>query len=67
MSSDPCDGCGTQVRIRGGIADLWTFADSDGGGMVLTFDSDGSEHFLCYDCMERLPDDPNAGDVDALE
>jgi hypothetical protein len=27
---------------------------------------DGSEHFLCYDCIERLPDEPGRGDVDAL-
>ena len=67
MSRDPCDGCGSSVKIRGGIADLWTFADDDGGGLTLTFDADGSEHFLCFDCVDRLPDDPTQSDVDALD
>ncbi|WP_435359921.1 DUF7561 family protein [Haloarchaeobius sp. DFWS5] len=68
MSKDPCDGCGTPVRISGGISDLWTFSsDTEGaGGMTLEFDSDGSEHFLCFDCIDRLPDDPTAADVAAL-
>ncbi|WP_435334505.1 DUF7561 family protein [Haloarchaeobius sp. TZWWS8] len=68
MSSDPCDGCGKPVRIRGGISDLWTFGSDveDGGGMTLEFDSDDSSHFLCFDCIERLPDEPTAADVAAL-
>jgi hypothetical protein len=30
---------------------------------------DGSEHFLCYDCIDRLPDDHEvvAEDVAALD
>ncbi|WP_435365391.1 DUF7561 family protein [Haloarchaeobius sp. DYHT-AS-18] len=67
MSRDPCDGCGKPVPISGGIANLWSFSGDEAGGMTLEFDSDGSEHFLCFDCIERLPDDPTAADVAALE
>ncbi|MFD1646761.1 DUF7561 family protein [Haloarchaeobius litoreus] len=69
MSTDPCDGCGSPVKIRGGIGDFWSFfgGSNDAEGMLLTFDSDGSEHLLCYDCIEKLPDEPTAADVAALE
>ncbi|WP_256295905.1 DUF7561 family protein [Haloarchaeobius salinus] len=68
MSTDPCDGCGSPVKIRGGIGDFWSFGrgGSDNEGMLLTFDSDGSEHLLCYDCIEKLPDEPTAADVESL-
>ena len=66
MSRDPCDACGTYVDIAGGIADLWTFADDEAGGMTLEFAADGTDHFLCFDCIERLPDDPSAEDVAAI-
>lgn len=66
MASDTCDGCGEQVTIAGGIANLWTLEKDTTGGMTLEFDSDGTEHFLCFDCMERLPDNPTAEDVVAL-
>lgn len=47
--------------------DLWNFPTSSSGGMTLEL-VDGSEHFLCFDCMERLPGDrePTAEDVAAL-
>ncbi|MFC7082070.1 DUF7561 family protein [Halorussus caseinilyticus] len=66
MAKDTCDGCGEQVTIAGGIANLWTLESDSTGGMTLEFDSDGTEHFLCFECMERLPDDPSATDVEAL-
>jgi len=66
MSTDPCDGCGRPVKIAGGIANLWTFDGDETGGVTLEFDADGTEHFLCYDCIEDLPDDPTAADVAAL-
>jgi hypothetical protein len=66
MATDPCDGCGERVKIAGGIANLWTLENDSTGGMTLEFDADGSEHFLCFDCMERLPDDPSDADVAAL-
>ena len=66
MASDICEGCGEQVTIAGGIANLWTLEADSTGGMTLEFDSDGSEHFLCFDCIDGLPDDPRAEDVAAL-
>ncbi len=65
MASERCDGCGKNVRIAGGIADLWSFSGQPSGGMTLEFEDD-TEHFLCYDCIERLPDYPDASDVEAL-
>jgi hypothetical protein len=64
MARQPCDGCGKQVKIAGGIANLWTLEADETGGIQLEL-ADGSDHFLCYDCMERLPDDrePTAADV----
>ncbi|MDL5362790.1 hypothetical protein [Halalkalicoccus sp. NIPERK01] len=65
MASEPCDGCGEDVHIAGGIADMWSFSQEPTGGMTLEFE-DGTEHFLCYECIERLPDHPDASDVAAL-
>lgn len=68
MTRQPCDGCGRSVKIAGGIANLWTFSGDRTGGFTLEL-ADGSEHFLCYDCIETLPDDrePTADDVAGLE
>lgn len=65
MATASCDGCGRQVRIAGGIADIWTFEPGPTGGLTLELD-DGSEHFLCLDCLEALPEDATAEDVDPL-
>ena len=65
MSRQPCDGCGKSVTIAGGIANLWTLEKEPTGGMTLEFD-DGAEYFLCFDCIDRLPDTPTAADVAAL-
>jgi len=64
MARQPCDGCGLQVTIAGGIANLWTLEKETTGGIELEL-ADGSDHFLCFDCIERLPDDREvtAGDV----
>ncbi len=62
MATDPCDGCGEDVSIGGGIADIWSSDPKGTGGMTLEFD-DGSEYFLCFSCIESLPDDPVADDV----
>jgi hypothetical protein len=53
------------VRIAGGIANLWSFDGDRTEGLTLELE-DGSEHFLCYDCIERLPEDPSGRDVAAL-
>lgn len=65
MATEPCDGCGRSVRIAGGIANLWSFGGDSTEGLTLEF-ADDSEHFLCYDCIDDLPDNPRAGDVAAL-
>ncbi len=65
MASDRCDACDERVHIAGGIADIWSFSHEPTGGMTLEFE-DGTEHFLCHACIERLPDHPSAADVDAL-
>jgi hypothetical protein len=53
------------VRIAGGIANLWSFDGDRTEGLTLEL-ADGTEHFLCYDCIERLPEDPTERDVAAL-
>jgi hypothetical protein len=67
MASQRCDGCGSKVRIAGGIGDFWTFATESSGGIDLEL-ADGTDHFLCFDCIDRLPDDRDvvAADVAAL-
>jgi hypothetical protein len=67
MAREPCDGCGRALKIAGGIANLWSFGGDRTEGLTLEL-ADGSEHFLCYDCIERLPDErePTAEDVAAL-
>ncbi|WP_049924119.1 DUF7561 family protein [Halopiger djelfimassiliensis] len=69
MAQDSCDGCGRTVSVAGGVANIWTFGEadgSDGTAMTLEFE-DGTEHLLCYPCIEALPDEPTAEDVTRLE
>ncbi|MCD2203123.1 DUF7561 family protein [Halobacterium sp. KA-6] len=63
--SERCEGCGDSVRVAGGIGDIWTMDPTGTGGMTLEF-TDDSEFFLCFDCIDTLPDEPGAGDVAAL-
>jgi hypothetical protein len=63
--SEACDACGDDVRLAGGIANIWSSEPIRTGGMTLEF-GDDTEHFLCFDCIEALPDDPEAADVAAL-
>lgn len=53
------------MRIAGGIGDMWN-APGPSGGVTVTFE-DGSERFLCFACVEVLPDDPDVSDVDDLD
>jgi hypothetical protein len=64
---DPCDACGEEVSVAGGIANIWTRESVETGGLALEL-ADGSEHFLCFACIEELPDDrePTAEDVTTL-
>lgn len=65
MATMPCDGCTRRVSVAGGIANLWSFEKDTTDGLTLEFE-DGSEHFLCFECMDDLPDEPTAADVAAL-
>jgi hypothetical protein len=67
MSSQRCDGCNERIRIAGGISDFWSKAGGSSGGIDLEL-ADGSEHFLCFDCVDRLPEDEDvtAADVESL-
>lgn len=65
MTTESCDGCGREVRIAGGIGDLWTIEPGPSGGLTLELDDD-SEHFLCFTCLESLPEDATGEDVHAL-
>lgn len=56
MTRQKCDGCGNEVPIAGGIANIWTLETQRTGGINFEL-ADGTEHFLCFDCIERLPDD----------
>ena len=66
MATEPCDGCGRAVSIAGGIANLWSFESDSTGGLTLEL-ADESEFFLCFACIERLPENPRAEDIAALE
>ena len=68
MGGNRCDGCGREVPVAGGIANFWTLEHTETGGLTLEL-ADGSEHFLCFACIDRLPDDEavTAEDVAALE
>lgn len=65
MASEPCDACGDDVPIGGGIGAMWSSNPRGTGGLTLEF-SDGTEHFLCFDCIAELPDDPAAADVERV-
>jgi hypothetical protein len=65
---DECDACGREVPVAGGIANFWTLEKTETGGLLLEL-ADGSDHFLCFECIEDLPDDrePTAEDVAELK
>ncbi len=66
MARQPCDGCGTPVSIAGGIANLWTLERETTGGIELEL-ADGTEHFLCFECLDRLPDDREVTAADVAD
>lgn len=69
MTRSTCDGCGRAISVAGGVTNLWTFGDRDGSdGTAMTLElADGTTHTLCFACLEALPEDPSAADVEALE
>lgn len=64
--SQRCDGCGAEISVAGGIANFWTMDATRTSGMTLEL-QDGSEHLLCFDCIEALPETATAADVAALD
>ena len=66
MAKRACDGCGRRVRLGGGIGDLWSFERGSTDGLLLEL-ADGTEHFLCYDCIDRLPDDEEITEGDVAQ
>ena len=65
MASEPCESCGDDVPIGGGIAAIWSMEPQGTGGMTLELE-DGTEHFLCFECISQLPDEPTVDDVAAV-
>ena len=68
MPAKSCDGCGRRISIAGGIANVWSFDErraTEGTAMTFEFEDD-STHQLCFACIERLPDEPTAADVEAI-
>ena len=63
MASEPCDACEEDVPIGGGISGMWSSDPEGTGGMTLEFPDD-REFFLCFDCIDELPEEPDAADVD---
>lgn len=65
MSKRTCDGCGRRVRIGGNRGNLWQFDTASPEGITLEL-TDGTEHFLCFACVDALPEEPTAAAVDSL-
>ncbi len=65
MATKECAGCGRSVRIAGGAGTLWSFEDGGPEGMTLEL-TDGTEAFLCFACIEALPENPATADIAEL-
>ena len=68
MPPQSCDGCGQQVTVAGGIANVWSFDErraTEGTAITLEY-PDGSTYRLCFSCLERLPEEPTTEDVERL-
>lgn len=65
MGSETCDGCGRTINVSGGMSNLWTLERSQTTGMVLELD-DETTYLLCFDCLEELPAEPTAADIEGL-
>jgi len=66
VTTESCEACDRDVRIAGGVANLWTFESDRSGGMTLELE-DGSEWFLCFECIEALPESATSADVTSLD
>jgi hypothetical protein len=65
MGRDFCDGCNARITIAGGISNIWTTDSVHTQGITIELD-DGSDHLLCYECIEQLPDNPSRSDIAEL-
>lgn len=67
MSREPCDGCGRNVSFGSASTNLWVFDQQSTDALVVEL-ADGTEHLLCHDCIDALPEDREvtAADVEAL-
>lgn len=65
MSKQTCDGCTQRVHIGGNRGNFWRFDTAGPEGITLEL-ADETEHFLCFRCVEDLPEEPTAADVGAL-
>lgn len=66
MATETCESCGRSVPVGGGVANLWTLERDETGGVTVEL-ADDTEHFLCFACTRRLPDDPTTADVEAID
>ena len=65
MAYEVCEGCGESIPIGGGISAIWSFAPDPTGGMTLEFPG-GVEVFLCFPCIDQLPEEATEDDVKML-
>lgn len=65
MSKRRCAGCQRRVHVGGNRGNFWRFDAANPQGITLEL-RDESEHFLCFDCVEALPEEPAATDVASL-
>lgn len=65
MAYEVCEACEESVKIGGGISAIWSFEPDQTGGMALDFPS-GFSAFLCFDCLDSLPEDATESDVQEL-
>ncbi len=54
------------MKAAGGMENLWVHDQPTATGMTLELPDD-TEHFLCFPCIDRLPDESTAADVEALD
>jgi hypothetical protein len=66
MGADSCDACGETVSIAGGIGGFWSQSQDKTEGLTLEL-ADGSEWFLCDDCIDQLPDDNDVTAADVRD
>ncbi len=64
MGRPQCDVCSSQFSLATGRENLWIMQGQRSGGLILELED--AEFTLCYSCLERLPSEPTADDVNTL-